>query len=287
MFVLAGNFYTLANQTKSNNMSAQKVSFEGINIHYKGNLENDPVVFLHGNSLSSLTFQKQFDNLDLPMVAIDLPGHGDSERAENPENTYSIPGYAKIVAAAIDQLKLNNFIVAGHSLGGHIAVSVATQLKRTRGIFIFGTPPLDSVASLGNAFLPNPLFPLLFQNTLSSEEAGQVADSMLYQPTHKDVLKNDISKTDPSARSCFGAFVAKGVIADEVAAIKGFNFQTAIIHGEKDSFINKEYIEGIGFSNLWENKVHQINESGHCPQMEQPQIFDALLTDYHQFIFGN
>ncbi|MDP2386787.1 MAG: alpha/beta hydrolase [Bacteroidota bacterium] len=268
-------------------MNAQKLSLNGTTIYCKGNLEKNSIVFLHGNSLSSSTFQNQFHNIDLPLVAIDLPGHGDSDYAETPENIYSIPGYAKTVTSVIDQLKLNNFIIAGHSLGGHIAINVASQLKGTSGVFVFGTPPLDSVNSLGNAFLPNPLFPFLLQGTISHEDASRLADSMLHIQTHKDVLKEDIMKTDPSARSSFGAFVAQGVIADEVAIIKKINFTTAIIHGEKDSFISKEYIEGVGFSNLWKNKVHQIDDSGHCPQMEQPEAFNELLIEYYKFIFGH
>ncbi len=268
-------------------MEIKEVVYKGaiIKVSTKGGFKKNPVIFLHGNSLSSSTFKKQFEELDLPLVAIDLPGHGNSEPAKDSDGNYSIQGYAQAVASVIRQLKVENFILAGHSLGGHVAINVAAELKNTSGLLIFGTPPLDSVNSLGQAFLPNPLFPLLLQGTVSNEEAMQLAESMLFQKEHKNILKNDILGTDPSARSCFGAFVAKGIIEDEVKIIKKRNYPVAILHGENDSFVNREYIEGIGFSNLWKNKIHQITNSDHCPQLEQAATFNALLNDYYNSVF--
>lgn len=266
-------------------MNRYKSSFKGITIYCKGDLEQNPIIFLHGNSLSSLTFKKQFEKIDLPLIAIDLPGHGCSSFAKDYEKTYSIPGYAKIIIDVINHLKIKKFILVGHSLGGHIAINVASELKHTSGLFIFGTPPLNSIKSLEGAFQPNPLFPLLLQNSLSLLDATLLAKDMLHQQEYMEVLKNDILTTDPSARSSFGAFIAKGIVVNEVEIIKTRHFPTAIIHGEKDTFINKGYIDSIGFSNLFWGKIHQISNSGHCPQIEQSNVFDTLLINYHKFIF--
>jgi len=85
--------------------------------------------------------------------------------------------------------------------------------------------------------------------------------------------------TDHSGRSSFGAFVGKGIISDEIAIIKSLDFPVAILHGDCDSYISKEYIEGIGFTNLWKNKVHTISNSGHCPQLEQPASMNKVFLD--------
>lgn len=269
-------------------METKKIDFNGTNIHVsmQGDMSKRPIVFIHGNSLSGHTFKNQVESLEMPLVLIDLPGHGSSQPAHDPETVYSIPGYAKAITFAIEQLQAENFILAGHSLGGHIAINAAPMLKNIKGLLIFGTPPLDSVSSLGQAFLPNPLFPFLLQGPLTNEEASQLAGSMLSLQQHKDSLKRDILKTDPSVRSSFGAFVARGIIEDEVQIIRSLNFPVAVLHGEHDSYISKEYIEGLGFSNLWKNKVHSIGNSGHCPQLEQYAAFNALLTDYYNSVFS-
>jgi pimeloyl-ACP methyl ester carboxylesterase len=268
-------------------MEFSDINYRGatIKVGIKGDLKKNPLVFLHGNSLNTFTFEEQYTQLDLPMITIDLPGHGLSSPAKDPEQVYSIPGYAEAVTFALSQLGPGKFILVGHSLGGHIAINAAPRLKNLKGLLIFGTPPLDSVASLGSAFLPNPLFPFLLQSSLTEEEALQLAGGMLCQEERKDELKNHILATDPSARSCFGAFVAKGVIENEVEIIKKRDFPVAILHGEKDAFVNKEYIDGLGLPNLWKNKVHLISHSGHSPQIEQAAAFNTALTDYYHSIF--
>ena len=267
-------------------MEFKKLNFNEaeINLTLKGNIKKNAVIFLHGNSLSSSSFKNQLENLNLPMLAIDLPGHGQSDPAKNPEETYSMPGYAKAVRSVIDQLQLQDFILVGHSLGGHIAINVAGSEKNTKGLLLFGTPPLDVVSSFGNAFLPNPLFPLLLQSDVTENQALQLAEDILLQQEQKENLIKDILNTDPNARAHFAAFVGNGVIEDEIKMINSFYFPTAILHGEKDTIANKEYIENIGFQNLWNNKLHIINNSGHCPQIEQHQTFNDLLNDYYKSV---
>src|SRR5579872_1636260 len=52
-----------------------------------------PVVLIHGNSCSSQVFQKQFTTFGprYRLIAIDLPGHGKSDNALDPESAYNIP----------------------------------------------------------------------------------------------------------------------------------------------------------------------------------------------------
>jgi pimeloyl-ACP methyl ester carboxylesterase len=269
-------------------MKSKVIALNGANIHLDihGNPTDRALVFLHGNSLSRAVFTKQAEQLDLPLIMIDLPGHGNSQPATDPEGTYSIPGYARAIGSVIDQLPIDNIVLAGHSLGGHIAISVAASSKKIKGLVLFGTPPLDSIQALGQAFLPNPLFPFLLQGRLADDEAGQLAGSMLLAQTHAASLKKDILSTDPAARSCFGSYVGKGVIDDEVKALRALAYPVAVLHGEHDSFINKAYLDGIGLTNLWNNKVHVIERSGHCPQVEQPERFNSLLANYYAAVMN-
>lgn len=68
-----------------------------------------PTFFLiHGNSASGRSYQRILDSelgQTHRMVAVDLPGHGDSDKAADPAATYHMPGYAKVmveVASALD-----------------------------------------------------------------------------------------------------------------------------------------------------------------------------------------
>ena len=60
-----------------------------------------PVVMIHGNSSCKEVFARQLESPladKYRMIAFDLPGHGASQDAVDPARTYSMPGYADVMA---------------------------------------------------------------------------------------------------------------------------------------------------------------------------------------------
>jgi pimeloyl-ACP methyl ester carboxylesterase len=87
------------------------------------------IVFVHGNSSSAKIWLDQFAAVALTdaynLVAVDLPGHGDSgdlAKDGTSEAGYTLSGFAETVAKVIKAAGLNNkdTILIGWSLGGHI-----------------------------------------------------------------------------------------------------------------------------------------------------------------------
>lgn len=67
---------------------------------------------------------------DLYCVALDLLGHG--RRSVDSQGDYSIAAQAQRVLALADHLGLNKFRIIGHSMGGQIALLIASQLAPER-----------------------------------------------------------------------------------------------------------------------------------------------------------
>jgi pimeloyl-ACP methyl ester carboxylesterase len=84
------------------------------------------IVFIHGLSNYCLAWKKNIDYLrsSFRCVSIDLPGNGLSEKADRP---YSIGFYANAVETLIKKLGLGNICLAGHSMGGQIALTIALR----------------------------------------------------------------------------------------------------------------------------------------------------------------
>ena len=103
-----------------------------------------PVLLIHGNSLSREVFRKQLGGA-LPgkyrLVALDLPGHGDSSDAPNPSRTYTRSGLADAAIEVLGLLGLREVVVVGWSLGGHIALEVASRFFGIKGLLISGLRP--------------------------------------------------------------------------------------------------------------------------------------------------
>lgn len=81
------------------------------------------------------------------VLAVDLLGHGGSEK---PASGYTVPNQADLVAEAMGRLGIRRAVVAGHSLGGSVAVALAERSPDlVRKVMIVDTPPDHSGSSLG------------------------------------------------------------------------------------------------------------------------------------------
>jgi len=105
-------------------LKPQKVKISNQNIaYYESSGKGQTIFLVHGNSSSGRSYLHQLQSQLGQMyrfIAMDLPGHGLSDVAANPEVTYSLPGYADVVLEVAKALDTSNAIFVGWSLGGHI-----------------------------------------------------------------------------------------------------------------------------------------------------------------------
>lgn len=234
------------------------------------------LVFVHGNSSNSESFMHQFNDTKLKtyrMIAIDLPGHGNSDWLTH----YTIPSLSRTIADFIKVLGLNQTLLVAHSLGGHLVIQTLKQIKNCKGLYLFGTPPLKLPLNFDDAFLPNPAMPLFFKSELSKTEIKQFASSLTTEK-HITMLTESIVNTDDSIRGKLMESIQNGELKDEVKILNSINIPVAIILGSHDSLINAAYLENLEIHNLWKNKCHFIKNAQHNPQLEQPELFSELLS---------
>jgi pimeloyl-ACP methyl ester carboxylesterase len=94
------------------------------------------IVFIHGVRLTAAAWSPQVRDLagEFRTIAVDLPGHGRS--AAEP---FTLAGAADTVARAIDAEAGGRAIVVGLSLGGYVAMELASRSpERVRGLVIAG-----------------------------------------------------------------------------------------------------------------------------------------------------
>src|SRR4051812_47147247 len=103
------------------------------------------VLLIHGNSSCKEVFAKQFAELAKTgsgIVIPDLPGHGASDNSRRPSDTYSFPGYARILGRLMRRLGYSSFHVVGWSLGGHIGLEMLASDPAVRSLLLSGAPPV-------------------------------------------------------------------------------------------------------------------------------------------------
>lgn len=103
------------------------VEVDGINVHVRIKGRGEPIILLHG-SFSSLHTWEDWQNELSPYfltVSLDLPGHGLT--GPDPDKRYSIRDYSILVTRLADKLNLDKFHLAGNSMGGAVALQIASN----------------------------------------------------------------------------------------------------------------------------------------------------------------
>jgi pimeloyl-ACP methyl ester carboxylesterase len=117
--------------------AAPRVHHTDGRLAYSRGGRGQPLVLLHGQGLSRRSWDPVFDLLagEFDVIAVDLPGHGDSPR--QPDRAASAPAdQARAVAELLDELGLDSVHVAGNSVGGWVALELA-RLGRARTVTAF------------------------------------------------------------------------------------------------------------------------------------------------------
>ncbi|KAK4943050.1 hypothetical protein LTR10_017249 [Elasticomyces elasticus] len=111
----------------------------------EGNSEGRSILFIHGLGGTTNAYQILVSDLqDYDLVRFDWAGHG---RSSTPSST-SISSYVKDCEAIIQHLKLENVVAVGHSLGGLVALHLASQRPDVvKDLVLFGpvrAPPPEA-----------------------------------------------------------------------------------------------------------------------------------------------
>ena len=92
-------------------------NLDGVRIHYKSlHTGRTAVVFVHGWACDLTVWRLQMAPLDerVRVLALDLPGHG---RSDKPVRPYSMEFYARAVNAVMAAAGVDRAILVGHSMG--------------------------------------------------------------------------------------------------------------------------------------------------------------------------
>jgi pimeloyl-ACP methyl ester carboxylesterase len=170
---------------------------DGARIHYvnygKG---QEALVLIHGWTCNVNNWRDQFSDFAERnrVIAIDLPGHGQSDK---PQLTYSMDLFARAVDAVMRDAKVKRAVLVGHSMGTPIARQFYRKYpEKTLGIVIVDGPlrPFGDKAMMEGLIAgfrgPNykdavgQMLAGMFGPNLSSDAQERIKASFLNTPQH-------------------------------------------------------------------------------------------------------
>ena len=245
-------------------MEMLKAKVNGIELAYERHGVGTPLVLLHGYPLDHtiwepvvLLLEKDFD-----MILPDLRGFGGSAASPTP---YLLNDLADDIARLLDQLGIKKAVIAGHSMGGYVALAFAhSHPERTLA--------LGLVSSQAAADTPErKLGRFQLAVRVEANGVGEVVDSMpallTGDATLQIWLKELILRQSPAGVA--GALRAMAERPDASPFLLQFDFPVIIIHGQADKII--PIARAVEMQVLTKGGVLDEVPAGHMPMMESPQ----------------
>ncbi|MCK5635708.1 MAG: alpha/beta hydrolase [Anaerolineales bacterium] len=228
-----------------------------------------PLVLIHGSGGSRLHWPPQLRRLpNYRVFGLDLPGHGDSPG----EGETTIIGYVEQVVDWLDEQGIERAVLAGHSMGGAIAMTAALEKPdRVAGLILVGT---GGRLRVNGEILQAAADPTRFEETVDVVITWAFSD----QAPEKTVGLAKMRMLETRPGIIHGDFVACNQfdICDQLPEIQA---PTLILCGEQDRLTPLKYARHLD-AEIPESTLVLIEGAGHMVMLEQPLEVTGAVEQY-------
>ena len=235
-----------------------------------------PLVLVHGylGSSEMWNLQKKFLSKNFRIITPALPGFGESYKAQSLDNINSI---AKFVLKCLDEKKINEFHLMGHSMGG-MAVQEMVKISenRIKKLICFAT---GSIGDIPGRFEPIETTREKLKNDGLKETVNRVPQKWFvegykakYYYLCENAVKNISLETADNALKAMKNW--RGY-----ENLKNIKQDTLIIWGDKDVSYNFDQIDTLK-KNISSSQLEIFKGCGHNVHLEEPQKFNETVKNF-------
>jgi len=243
----------------------QKADVNGIQLAYDRRGKGTPLVLLHGYPLDHHLWDEVVPLLEdtFDLILPDLRGFGGSSTVDS---FSAMEDYASDIAELLDQLGIQQTAIAGHSMGGYVALAFARLFpKRVRGLGLVASQVLADPTERKEA---------RYQSAaeVADKGVGSVVETMTPKFTADKKLqafaRQSMERQPPAAY--IGALKAMAERVDSTPLLSSFSFPVVLIHGEADQLIPIDRAREVKTA-LPQAHLVEIHGAGHMPMMENKE----------------
>lgn len=237
--------------------------------------EGPPLVLLHGFGGDKDNWLFNIDALAAGrrVLALDLPGHGESAKDVGGGDLAALAG---AVLAFLDALSIPRAHMAGHSLGGAVAIAAArTAPERVASLSLIGAAGLGE--GVNDDYLTG------FVEAQRRKELKAVLQMLFNDPglVGKDMLEGvsrfkRMDGADAALRTIRDAVFPGGVVAEDVAAaLAVYEGPVLALWGDSDRIVPPPKGRLAG-----DVRLEIVAGAGHMPQLEAASRVNSLIDDF-------
>lgn len=232
-------------------------------VYFQSYQADDPnrkaLVLIHGAGGNHLSWPSQLRRLSgYRVYSPDLPGHGKSKG----HGLQGIESYGKVTAAWIQGLELPKIFLAGHSMGGAIALWVALKHPElVRGLILISSGArLPVNLSLIEEMATQVGFPTAVDKITSWSFSSRI-EPALVENVKKQMLKTRPSVLAGDFRAC-DSFDLSGQLGE-------ITVPTLVLVGNEDRMTPERFSEGLA-AGIPGAELEVISGAGHMLPLEKP-----------------
>ncbi|HEU4834710.1 MAG TPA: alpha/beta hydrolase [Pyrinomonadaceae bacterium] len=245
---------------------------DGVPIHYSVQGKGEPaLVFIHCWACNRNFWDNQVATFSKTnrVVAIDLPGHGESGQGRK---SWSVESYGDDVKAVITKLGLKRVVLVGSSMGGSIALE-ATKRMPDRVVAIV---PVDTLQNVEAKVPPEQLDAVFKQMEADFKNATTaLLNQYFFSPTTPAAVKERVINETISRQPEVVLPILRAVFSyDAAAGLRGVKVPVRAINADRvptDVEVNRKYAPQFD--------VVIIKGTGHYPMLEDPARFNQMLAE--------
>jgi len=269
------------------------VNVNGTKIRYLAMGSGPKVLLLHGfgGFLETWAFNIPPLSKRYQVYAIDLPGHGLSDKPRRYYNTaFAIESASDIMAA----LDINQAILIGHSLGGAVSINIALSLpERVTKLVLINSASLSRTLPWLYRLCSVPVFGNILMSLAVEPALERSLKRLFYDsPALSDEMKDIILKnsSQPGVRETLLRILKQNtglrgprpeaILIDKLPQLR---VPALFVHGAQDRVFPLEYVRDA-FNMVPNSRVRVFDQCGHCPHIEKAIEFNKTVME---FLEGN
>lgn len=251
------------------------------------------VIMIHGLGSYLRAWERNMEEVSKTarVIAIDLPGYGKSSKQPH---SGAMTFYAEIVKELVKELDLKNVVIAGHSMGGQIAITTALEYPdMVQGLILVDPAGFERFNKGQKQWFRDVMTVDGVRLTTADAIQNNLVTNFYKTPKEADFMITDrlaMRSADDFLAYCYAVVQSVNGMVDYpvIDYLQDIKVPTLIFFGENDNlipnrFLNPGFTKTIaqyGASKIKNSKLVIVPKAGHFMMFEKPEVFNKETDNF-------